>query len=386
MSSSDSTARLLLAITCAAAIVGACNGSSRNVAGSPGHDSSGVTGFTLSDSQRARLKIVDVTMTSYTPVLQVTGTVAFNGDHSTQVISQMSGRVTHIVAQPGTEVKPGDLLAEVASPDFASAIADYRKADAAWRNASRIADRDEALFANDALARSDLDQARSDLSAAVADLDASVQQLKALGVDDSTVARLRDGRDSGIMVGAIRAPIAGTVVEKLVTPGQVLESGSTPAFTIADLSTTWIYANVFESDVATVSEGQPVEVFTDASPTPLRGTIDYVAAVVDPGSKAVSVRIVARNTPPVLRRDMLVRLRIFGKRPRQGIVVPAAAILRDAENLPYVYVVQKDGTFARRRIELGSHLDDHWVVSSGLEPGLQIVADGALFVDFAESQ
>ncbi|MFN8580890.1 MAG: efflux RND transporter periplasmic adaptor subunit, partial [Gemmatimonadaceae bacterium] len=232
MSSRVSLSSVIFAVSSLAAVLlGACNGSTREAAAAKvGHDSAGAVGFTLSDSQRARLKIFDVKKTSFIPVLEVTGTVAFNGDRSTQVISQISGRVTRIIAQPGAEVRAGELLAEVASPDFASAIADYRKADAAWRNAKRIADRDEELFKNDALARSDLDQARSDLAAAQADLDATHQQLKALGVEDTTVTAVREGRDSGVMVGAIRAPIAGTVVEKLVTPGQVLEAGATPAY------------------------------------------------------------------------------------------------------------------------------------------------------------
>ena len=213
-----------------------------------------------------------------------------------------------------------------------------------------------------------------------------MQQLKALGVDDAAVAAIRDGRDAGVMLGAIRAPIAGTVVEKLVTPGQVVEAGATQAFTVADLATAWVFANVFESDVASVGEGQSADIFTDASKTPLHGTIDYVAALVDPSTKAVSVRIVARNSPRVLRRDMLVRVRIFGRRPRTGIVVPSSAVLRDAENLPYVYVLKPDGSFARRRVDLGSHLEKQYEIRSGLEPGTRIVADGAIFVDFAESQ
>ena len=188
-------------------------------------------GFVLSDSQRSRITVAEVKEAPFLPILEVTGNVAFNGDSSTQVLSQISGPVSRILVQPGAMVAAGDVLATVSSPDFASAVADYRKAEAAWRNAKRIADRDEELFKNDALARSDLDQARTDLAAAAADLDAAVQQLRALGVDSATIAAIRDGRQAAPVQGVIRAPIAGTVVEKLVTPGQVLEAGATPTFT-----------------------------------------------------------------------------------------------------------------------------------------------------------
>lgn len=349
------------------------------------HDSAG-RGVTLSDSQRARLTIIEVAKSSFVPQIEVTGSVAFNGDHSTQVISQVSGPVTRILAQPGTRVREGDPLAYVSSPDFATAIADYRKADAAWRNAKRIADRNEQLFAADALARTDLDQARVDLAAAAADLDASTQQLRALGVSQATIDAVRDGKETGVLQGTIRAPLPGTVVERLVTPGIVVEAGSTVAFTVADLSTMWVFANVFESDLAAVRAGERADIYTGASPNALHGRVDYVAALVDPGSKATAVRVVATNTPPLLKKDMLVRVVLHGMRETTGILLPDAAVLRDAENLPFVFIAAGDGRFVRRRVELGSHLGDRYEIRSGLDLGEKVVADGAIFVDFSESQ
>jgi membrane fusion protein, heavy metal efflux system len=349
-------------------------------------DSLAARGYTLSDSQRARITVRSVAETTFMPVLEVTGNVAFNGDHSTAVLSQISGPVTRILAQPGTMVHAGDALAVVSSPDFASAVADYRKADAASRNAKRIADRDEELFRNDALARSDLDQARTDLAAAAADLDAATQQLRALGVDDETVAAIRDGTRTVPVEGIIRAPIAGTVVEKLISPGQVLEGGGTVAFTVADLSTMWVFANVFESDLAVVHEGEAADIITDASKTPVPGRIDYIAALVDPATKAAQVRVVAQNPRGVLKRDMLVRVQIHADRPRKGILLPASAVMHDDDNLPFVFLAQQDGSFVRRRLDLGLHLGDRYEVISGVHAGERVVLDGALFIQFAESQ
>ncbi|MEP7382465.1 MAG: efflux RND transporter periplasmic adaptor subunit [Gemmatimonadota bacterium] len=390
MSSRAKSSNLLVVVAClAAATAAACaakpDDSDPRHGVAAQHDSTG-RGVTLSDSQRARLTIVEVASSSYVPQLEVTGNVAFNGDHSTQVIAQVSGPVTRILVQPGARVKEGDALAYVSSPDFATAIADYRKADAAWRNAKRIADRNEQLFAADALARTDLDQARSDLSAAAADLEASTQQLRALGVAQATIDAVRDGKETGVLQGTIRAPLSGTVVERLVTPGMVVEAGATVAFTVADLSSMWVFANVFESDLAAVGAGERADIYTGASVTPLHGRVDYVAALVDPGSKATAVRVVATNTPPLLKKDMLVRVVLHGLRETTGLLLPDAAVLRDAENLPFVFIAAGDGRFVRKRVELGSHLGNRYEIRSGLAIGDKVVADGAIFVDFSESQ
>jgi membrane fusion protein, heavy metal efflux system len=340
--------------------------------------------FALSPEQRQRINITTVQLEAFRPMVEATGTVAFNGDRSTQVLSPVSGPVTRVLVNPGATVAKGAALAYVASPDFAEVVATYRKAQTAYRNAKRIADRDSALFHNDAIARGDLEQAQADVAGAEADLEAAVQQMRALGVDESQIQAVRSGGSAPIQA-IIRAPISGTVVEKLISPGQLLAAGTTPAFTIADLSTMWVNASVFDPDLKDVTVGQGVEVITDASPVPVPGRVDYVAALVDPSSKAVSVRIVTPNNNLVLRRDMFVRVRIRSAHEHRGLLVPASAVLRDEQNLPFVYVATGND-FARRSIELGSRVEDRYEVSSGLKPGDRVAGDGALFLQFAESQ
>jgi cobalt-zinc-cadmium efflux system membrane fusion protein len=340
--------------------------------------------LTLSPEQRQRIKVTAVQPEGFRPMVEATGTVAFNGDRSTQVLSPVSGPVTRVLANPGATVSKGAALAYVASPDFAEGVATYRKAQTAYRNAKRIADRDSLLFKNDAIARGDLEQAQADLAGAQADLEAAIQQMRALGVDESQIQAIRNGSAAPIEA-IIRAPISGTVVEKLITPGQLLSAGSTPAFTIADLGTMWVNASVFAPDLKDVTVGQGAEILTDASTVPIPGRVDYVAALVDPGSKAVAVRVVVPNNGLVLRRDMFVRVRIRSAHEHKGLLVPAAAVLRDEQNLPFVYVASGND-FVRRRIELGSRVDDHYEVASGLTAGDKVAGDGALFLQFAESQ
>jgi cobalt-zinc-cadmium efflux system membrane fusion protein len=340
--------------------------------------------LTLTAEQRQRIHLVTIQAVSFRPVVEATGNVAFNGDRSTQVLSPVSGPATRVVVSPGTNVSRGQPLAYVSSPDFASAVADYRKAQTAYRNAKRIADRDSALFKNDALARGELEQAQADLASAEADVEAAVQSMRALGVEESQIQAVKEGKAAPIEA-IIRSPIDGTVVEKLIADGQLLQAGSTPCFTIADLSTMWVMANVYANDLANVSVGEPVDVLADVSPAPIPAKVDYIASLADPNTKAVQVRIVAPNNNHALRKDMFVRVQIKSATEKHGLLIPTSALLRDDQNLPFVFVAAGNG-FARRRIDLGGRVGDNYEVTSGLAAGDQVVAEGALFMQFAESQ
>ena len=184
----------------------------------------------------------------------------------------------------------------------------------------------------------------------------------------------------------IRAPIAGTVVEKLVNPGQLIQAGSTPCFTIADLSTVWVMANVFESDMASVASGQSATITTGAWPAPIIGQVTYVSALVDPASKAAAVRILAPNPRGVLKRDMLVNVSIRAAQGRNGLLIPVSAVMRDDQNLPFVFLARPNNRYGRRQIVISSRIGDQYEVTSGLSAGDDIVVDGALFLQFAGSQ
>lgn len=343
-------------------------------------------GFTLTSAQRARLSVIVVAPTLFQPKVEVTGTVAFNGDHSTQVLSPVSGPVARLLVQVGTHVGSGAPLATVSSPDFATAVAAYRKAESAYRNLERIAEQDAQLFKSDGIARRDVEQAQTDAAAAAADRDAALQQVRALGVDARSVDQIRSNPSLQNIPAIIRSPISGTVVERLITPGQLLQAGTTPAFNVADLSTVWVMANVFETDLATVQKGQLATVTSSVSPDPFVGTVDYVSALVDPSSRATSVRLVVRNRNDLLKRDMYVRVAIQSRANRTGILIPSAAVQRDEENLPFVFIEARDGSYGRRPVTLGAHVGDQYEIVGGLTSGDRVVADGALFLQFAESQ
>jgi len=365
----------------------ACGGDAPHSAADPA--SAGPTDsmhFSVSAEQRARLGLVTMTESSYRPVVRVTGTVAFDGDQSTTVLAPISGPVTRVLVQPGAVVAAGQALAFVTSPDFAAAVAGFRKAAATERNAARIASLDSALFANDALARRDLEQAQTDAIAAHADREAALAQLRAYGVGEATLGALEAGREAGPVEAAIRAPLAGTVVERLVSPGQLIEAGTTPAFTVANLSRMWVMASVFEADLPSVRVGDVADVSLTDLADSVTGRVDNIAAEVDPDSRATSVRIVVPNARGLLKKDMYVRVTIRSRRPSRGLLVPTSAVLRDDDNKPIVYVAADSLGFERRSITLGARQDSAYVVTAGLQPGDRVVTEGGLFLQFAETQ
>lgn len=132
--------------------------------------------------------------------------------------------------------------------------------------------------------------------------------------------------------------------------------------------------------------GDAAEIITDASPTPIAGTVQNISAILDPNTRAIGVRVVAKNPGEVLKKQMYVEVRIQSQRERRGILAPVAAILRDEENLPFVYVARPGDRFARQRVTLGSRVGNAYEVTAGLQPGERFVADGALFLQFEQNQ
>lgn len=372
---------IVAAALCGAALLGGCTAGTPDPAKRPRP-----AALTLPQEQLARVEVETVSASSFRRTVEATGAVAFDADRATQVLAPMSGPVSRLLVAVGAHVRAGEPLATVASPDFASAVSAYRKAEATARNTRRIADLDSELFKNDAIARRDLEQAETDAVSAEADRDAALQQLRSLGLQDGTVEDIRQGRAAATTGGAIPSPIDGTVVEKLITPGQLLQAGATPCFTVADLSTVWVMANIFESDLPFVAVGDTAEIATGASGETLPGTIDYIAALVDPNTRAIGVRIVAGNPKDVLKKDLYVRVAIHSKHDSTGLLLPTSAVLRDDENLPFVYVRNADGGFARRRVTLGSQIGERYEIRDGVTVGEHVVAKGGLFMQFAESQ
>lgn len=368
------------------AIVIACAGCSPQIDSEAQTASDTPHNVTLTKAQRQNIHLVTVAPSTFHKTVETTGAVDFDNDHATSVLAPFSGPVSRLLVSPGEHVKKGTVLAAVDSPDFATAVSAYRKALATAKTARRVADMDKDLVQHDGVAQREEDQAKTDAANAEADRDAARQALVALNVEPQAITAIQQGRPVPRIEGMIRAPVAGTVVEKLITPGQLLQAGSTPCFTVADLSRVWVMAQVASADLGSVSVGDPVDVVTGIAAHDFSGTVANIPALVNPDTRAVLVRVLVDNPGGFLRKQMYVSVRIHSREENHGLLIPVSAVLRDEENLPFVYVAQPDGSFARRHVTLGYRSGDQYDIADGLNAGDQIVVDGGIFVQFMQSQ
>jgi cobalt-zinc-cadmium efflux system membrane fusion protein len=341
---------------------------------------------TLTAAQRHKIRLHTVASSKFHKTIETTGVVDFDNDQATGVLAPFSGPVSRLLVALGDQVKKGDALAEVDSPDFATAIGAYRKALATAKTNRRLADLDKDLIEHHGISQREADQAETDAVNAEADRDAALQALVSLSVNPQTIKDIQQGRPVPHAAGIIRSPVGGTVVEKLITPGELLEAGTTPCFTVANLSRVWVMAQVFGSDLASVNLGDSAEVLTGTDSKSLSGRVDNISALVDPDTRSVAVRVVAENPGNALKKQMYVHVLIQARQESAGLLVPVSGILRDDENLPFVYLVQSDASFARQRVTLRYRAGDSYDVSSGLKPGDQIVVDGGIFIQFIQNQ
>ena len=340
----------------------------------------------LTPDQRKSIHIYTVAQSQFRKTVDATGAVDFDNDQATSVLAPFSGPATRLLVSVGQRVKKGEPLAEVDSPDFAAAVSAYVKAIVSAKNLRRLADADKDLVQHEGVSSREQEQAQTDAANADADRDAAKQALVSLDADPQVIKDIEAGRPATGARALIRAPISGTVAEKLITPGQLLQAGTTPCFTVADLSRVWVMAQISDSDLASVRVGDTAQVETGVTSTQLGGTVANISALVDPDTRAVIARVDVDNPEQLLKKQMYVHVRIQSRQPSSGLLVPVSAILRDDENLPFVYVVQGDGSFARRRVTLGSRTGEQYVIPDGLASGDRIVDDGALFLQFRQIQ
>ena len=347
---------------------------------------SAVANVRLTNAQRSHIQFYTVVPVGYREKVEAPGTVDFDNDQATSVVSPFTGPVTRILVALGQPVTKGQPLALVQSADYATAIGAYRKAVVTAANAHRLANADRDLAAHNGISEREATQAQTDAASADADREAALQTLISMGVDRGTVARAMAGSPTAGFAGVIRAPVSGIIVDKQITPGQLLQAGSTAAFTVANLSEVWVLAQISASDLSKVSLHDAVTINPANGTGPFHGAVDNISASVDPNTRAVVARIVAPNPGEMLKKQMYVDVSIESGRVSTGLLVPVSAVLRDDENLPFVYVALRDNSFARRHVTLGYRDERNYNVTSGLTSGDRIVSNGALFLQFMQSQ
>jgi cobalt-zinc-cadmium efflux system membrane fusion protein len=339
--------------------------------------------FSVPKNQMEHIQVVPAVKGPLPRTLRLAGAVAYNAFETTPVFAAIGGPVHEILVAPGQFVHAGQPLLTVTSPDYSAARSAYIKARDAHTLAEKFYARAQDLYAHGAISEADLQQAESNRTQAHADMESSEDALRALGMKDPEGLVRSPVRSTAEI--PILAPVTGEIVERLVGPGQLLQSGSTQCFTISNTNTVWVLVNVYASDLPFVHLGDSVEISTDSYPEQFHGKISYIAPALDPNTRTLQARIVTENPGKKLKKDLYVTALVKAGAIPNAITVPSAAVLRDTENQPFIYVQTNENEFARRLVTLGASGQGRVQITSGLKEQEHLVGDGSLFLQFKNS-
>src|SRR4030081_2510579 len=359
----------------------------------------GLQRYIPSPAEWASLTIQPVTERAFRAEHVTEGKIAVDEDRSTPVFSPYAGRVTKLLARPGEGVVQGQPLFVIeaadtvqAQNDFIAAMTGLNKARSALDLAQLQHKRAKDLFEGKAVplkdyqqAEATLTQAQNDLRSTQTALEASRNKLRILGFTDEAVSTFQEmGRINPETT--ILAPIAGTVVQRKIGPGQYVNSGaSDPVFVIGDLSTVWLTAFVRETEASAVAVGQEMTFSLLALPgRTLTARITYVATAIDPATRRLMVRATVDNAGGQLKPEMFATVTIYAPGDQPSVGVPKQALIYEGSEVR-VWVAHEDKTIELRRITTGLTNGDLVEVHGNLKPGEQIVTKGSLFIDRASS-
>lgn len=334
--------------------------------------------LTIDPKEAAKFPLVATEKVNVATEVNATGSVNPDVSREVPVISLANGRVVDIKARLGDDVKKGQLLFRVQSPDVSTAFNAYLKAVNDEQLANKADLREQDLFKHGAVSQAMVEQADDAERDAKADLDAAEEQLKILGVDKAHPSSVVD----------VHAPIAGVIINQNITESAaagVSLSGSSTAFTIADLSEVWILCDVYENDIPKLQLGQEARIKVNAYPErPVTGHISDIGPVLDPQLRTAKVRIQVHN-PGFLRLGMFVTAIFSSRRSEPHAAVPADAVLH-LHDRDWVFVPAGDNRFRRTEVRAGQMLSDNrQVILSGVEAGQQVVSN-ALLLETAGTQ
>ena len=346
--------------------------------------------FRPTKEQWASLGIAPVQVMNFRSEQITEGAIAYNDDTTTQVFSPYSGRVTRVIAKLGDFVKKGDPLMVVAASEFVQAKNNLITAHAQVNLTTASEKRQHELYLAKAGALKDWLQSQSDLATAGGNLQAARNQLSILGKSEHEISAIENEAKTSETnpESIVRAPVSGTVTQRQVGLGQFIQSASSGAtaavYTIGNLSTVWLIANVREGDIPLMRVGQPVEV--QVLPYPERvfkAKIAWIAPAVDLNTHRLQVRAEMNNSDGALKPMMFANFSIITSgEASSSIGVPENAVVFEGSDA-HVFVANSDGTLALRPIRLGRTNGDKLEVTSGLAAGEKIVTRGSLFIDRA---
>jgi len=359
----------------------------------------GLQRYTPTPAEWASLTVEPVTERTFRAETVTEGKVAVDEDRSTPVFSPYAGRVMKLLVRPGDNVTQGQPLFVIEAADTVQAQNDFVAAFTALNKAKSALDlaqiqdtRAKDLFEGKAVPLKDyqqsqatLIQAQNDMRSSQTALEATRNKLRILGFSDEAISTFQEKRSLNPDT-TIFSPIAGTVVQRKVGPGQYVNSGaSDPVFVIGDLSTVWLTAFVRESDASKVSVGQEMAVNVLALPgRTLTAHIDYVSAAIDPTTRRLLVRATIDNKDGLLKPEMFANVTLYSGGDHPAVGVPKQALIYEGDQVR-VWVAHEDKSIELRQIKTGLINGNLVEVEGNLKPGEEIVTKGSLFIDRAAS-
>jgi membrane fusion protein, heavy metal efflux system len=360
----------------------AANATPANTPQQAATDSGAPPTLELSSEQLASFKVASVGTRVFPIQDRAVGSIDFDEDMESQVFTPYQGRILGIFAKVGDDVSKGQTLFTIDSPDLIQAESTLITAAGVLQMTTRALARAKVLYTVKGLAQKDYDQAVSDQQGAEASYRAAIDAVRIFGKTQAEIDRILATHhiDSSLIVPS---PITGRVTARSAAPGLFVQPGNAPApFTVADISTMWMVANVPEIDAAAVKVGQEVKVTTLAYPGHVfAGKVTTIAATVDPTLHTLLVRSAIQDPRHELRPGMLAQFVIETGAPVTATAVPADAVVREGDGTMTVWVTKDNRHFVQRVVTLGLQHDGYDQILSGLQQGEEVVIDNAVFLD-----
>jgi cobalt-zinc-cadmium efflux system membrane fusion protein len=305
--------------------------------------------------------------------LAVTAIISHNQDRLFHVTPRITGRVVDVRVSVGNDVKAGSVLAVLDSTELGQTKLEYIKSQTLLELAKANYEREKSLFDQKIAAKKDVLAAQAEYRKAEAEARSFHERLRLYGLSDEAINNLNNLPS----VYTLTSPGPGVVIEREMSKGEVIEAGKKVA-TISDLSTVWVLLNIHEKDLAKVKQGTSVKIHTESYPGEVfAGKVAYIGDVVDPQTRTVPLRVEVPNPRALLKPGMFATAEVVtGTSSTEAIMIPSSAIQK-IQGKPAVFVQEKDGSFAKRKLELGREFGNSVEVKSGLKEGEQVVITGA---------
>ena len=335
----------------------------------------------LSDKQAASLKIMAAEQHSFRTLKNAVGSIDFNQNMLVQAFTPNPGRIVDTPLNVGDEVAKGDTLFTIDSPDLLQAESSLLAAAGVLELQTRTLARVRQLLKTGGGAQKDVDQATSDQQTAEGNYKAGRNAVRIFGKTDAEIDRIvADRKVDSILV--VPSPISGRIIARNAAPGLFVQPGNAPApYSLADISTMWMVANVIETDAPSYRIGQSVEVRVPAYPNEVfRGRVTTLGLNIDPNSHRQLVRSVIDDPQHKLRTGMLASFTIETEPPKQSVSVPLDAIVREGDGTMTVWVTTDGRKFDRRTVTIGMEQDGWRQILNGLAAGEKVASTGAIFL------